>query len=99
MQGRVVAVARAGGHCFCKEVVAALGDSVRLEVTGLRNPCSQIERFQPGLLAAVLATRPDGTLVCKSGIMALALTGGTVEVGDPIRAILPDPPFWPLARV
>jgi MOSC domain-containing protein YiiM len=79
--------------------VLAIGATVRLEVTGLRNPCAQIEAFQPGLLAAVLCKADDGTLVRKSGIMAIVAAGGTVRAGDAIRTILPDPPFLPLERV
>ena len=79
--------------------VLAIGETVRLEVTGLRNPCAQIEAFQPGLLAAVLDKGPDGELIRKSGIMSVVLAGGTVRAGDPIRVELPDPPFLPLERV
>lgn len=79
--------------------VLAIGATVRLEVTGLRNPCAQIDAFQPGLLAAVLDKRADGSLVRKSGIMTIALSGGTVRAGDPIRVELPAPPLLPLERV
>ena len=79
--------------------VLAIGDTVQLEVTGLRNPCGQIDAFQPGLLAAVLDKQFDGTLVRKSGIMTIALSGGTVRAGDPIRVELPQPPYLSLERV
>jgi MOSC domain-containing protein YiiM len=79
--------------------VLAVGESVRLEVTGLRNPCAQIEAFQPGLLGAVLDKTPDGTLIRKSGIMSIVLAGGMVQAGDAIRVELPAPPFLPLERV
>lgn len=79
--------------------VLAIGDTVRLEVTGLRNPCAQIERFRPGLLAEVLEKRPDGTLMRKSGIMSIVLSGGTVRAGDAIRAHLPPLPHAALERV
>lgn len=79
--------------------VLAIGASVRLEVTGLRNPCGQIEAFQPGLLSAVLDKTPDGALVRKSGIMSIVLAGGQVVAGDPIRIEYPAPPFLPLERV
>lgn len=79
--------------------VLAVGESVRLEVTGLRNPCAQIEAFQPGLLGAVLGKKPDGTLIRKSGIMSIVLAGGAVQAGDAIRVELPAPPFLPLERV
>lgn len=70
-----------------------------LEVTGLRNPCAQIEKHQPGLLAAVLDRASDGTLVLKAGIMTLARTSGPIRPGDPIRLTLPPPPHQKLHRV
>lgn len=82
-----------------RHAVLAIGEGVRLEVTGLRNPCAQIEAFQAGLLAAVIEKAPDGTLVRKSGIMSVVLEGGMVRAGDPIRVELPAPPFLPLERV
>jgi MOSC domain-containing protein YiiM len=76
-----------------------IGDSVVLEATGLRNPCGQIERFQAGLLAAVLDKRPDGDVIRKSGIMTIVLAGGTLRPGDPIAVELPPEPHIPLERV
>jgi MOSC domain-containing protein YiiM len=58
-----------------------LGDDALVEVTGLRNPCSQIERFRTGLLAAVLDRLPDGSLIRKAGVMAVVLNGGVVKAG------------------
>ncbi|ROZ77164.1 MOSC domain-containing protein [Ramlibacter sp. WS9] len=57
-----------------------------IEVTGLRNPCSQIDRFQKGLMAAVLDRDAQGQLVRKAGVMGVVLAGGEVRAGDPIRA-------------
>jgi MOSC domain-containing protein YiiM len=62
-----------------------IGDAV-IEVTGLRNPCSQIDRFQKGLMAAVLDRDAQGGLVRKAGVMGVVLAGGEVRAGDPIRA-------------
>ena len=75
-----------------------LGD-VTLEVTGLRNPCAQIEAFQPGLLAAVLDRSPQGELVRKAGIMTIVLAGGTLRPGDAIGVELPPLPHRPLEPV
>jgi MOSC domain-containing protein YiiM len=61
-----------------------LGAEAVVEVTGLRNPCSQIERFQRGLLAAVLDRSADGALVRKSGVMGIVVRGGVVKPGDTI---------------
>jgi MOSC domain-containing protein YiiM len=77
----------------------AIGSSVRLRLTGLRNPCAQIDAFRPGLLKAVLGRRPDGSLVRKAGVMAVVLAGGIVCAGDPIRTRLPPKPHRPLERV
>jgi MOSC domain-containing protein YiiM len=76
-----------------------LGESAVVEVTGLRNPCTQLDGFQPGLMRAVLDRDADGNLLRKAGIMAVVLTGGEVHPGDVIRIELPPPPHHPLQRV
>ncbi|ULH14677.1 MOSC domain-containing protein [Deinococcus sp. KNUC1210] len=75
-----------------------LGSAV-LEVTGLRNPCAQIEAFRPGLLAAVLGRDEHGALVRRAGIMAVVLEGGDVRAGDEVRVVLPPLPHRALERV
>lgn len=79
--------------------VLRIGPDVELEVTGLRNPCAQIEAFQKGLLAAVLDRGPDGELVRKAGVMSVVLSGGEMAVGDVIEVCLPPEPHQPLAPV
>ena len=76
-----------------------LGDSAVVEVTGLRNPCAQLDRIQPGLMAAVLDKDTQGNLVRKAGIMAIVLAGGEVRPGDSIRVVLPPEPHRSLAPV
>ena len=76
----------------------AMGGAV-LEVTGLRNPCRQIEAFRPGLLARLARKRGDGAIERLAGIMAVALSGGEVRAGDAIRVDLPAGPHWPLEPV
>ena len=76
-----------------------IGDEAILEVTGLRNPCAQLDRLQPGLMAATLDRDEGGNLVRKAGIMAIVLAGGEVRTGDLIEARLPPPPLRPLAVV
>lgn len=76
-----------------------LGPEALVEVTGLRNPCVQIDRFQKGMMAAVLDRDPDGKLVRKAGIMGIVLEGGEVRPGDAIRVELPAPPHRRLAPV
>ncbi|RZL53836.1 MAG: MOSC domain-containing protein [Variovorax sp.] len=67
-----------------------VGDGAVVELTGLRNPCSQIDRFQKGLLAATLDRDGDGGLVRKAGVMAVVLQSGDVRAGDPIRIERPE---------
>ncbi|HEX6041589.1 MOSC domain-containing protein [Longimicrobium sp.] len=76
-----------------------LGPSAVVEVTGLRNPCVQLDRFQPGLMEATLGHDADGELVRKAGIMAIVLTGGDVRPGDAIGVELPPEPHRPLTPV
>jgi MOSC domain-containing protein YiiM len=76
-----------------------LGDTAIVEVTGLRNPCAQLDRIQPGLMRASLERAHDGSLVRKAGIMAVVLEGGEVRPGDPIRVELPPDPHRPLTPV
>ncbi|MGE0314113.1 MAG: hypothetical protein AB7P21_21085 [Lautropia sp.] len=64
--------------------VLRIGSGSLVRVTGLHNPCAQIEAFKPGLLAAVLGRMPDGQLVRKAGVMGIVLESGTVHPGDPI---------------
>lgn len=66
-----------------------LGAGAVVEVTGLRNPCSQLDRFQKGLMAATLDRDGQGNLVRKAGVMGVVLQGGEVRVGDAIRIELP----------
>ena len=76
-----------------------LGDGAVLEVTGLRNPCSQIDKFQRGLTAAVLDRDASGNLVRKAGVMAVVLAGGEVRPGDAIRIEAPAGPWRALEPV
>ena len=76
-----------------------LGDKAMVEVTGLRNPCAQLDRIQRGLMGATLARDQNGELVRKAGIMATVLTDGDVRPGDPISVELPAEPFQSLTPV
>ena len=76
-----------------------LGDTAIVEVTGLRNPCAQLDRIQPGLMGATLERAADGNLIRKAGIMAVVVDGGDVRPGDTIRVELPPDPRPPLAPV
>ena len=76
-----------------------LGPDAVVEVTGLRNPCKQLEGLQAGLMAAVLDRDADGGLVRKAGVMAVVISGGEVRPGDPIGVELPAPPHQRLEPV
>ncbi|WP_201833143.1 MOSC domain-containing protein [Microvirga zambiensis] len=76
-----------------------VGESAVIEVTGLRNPCVQIDRFRKGLMSAVLDKDNDGNLIRKSGIMGIVLEGGEVRPGDAVRTELPAGPHLPLQVV
>jgi MOSC domain-containing protein YiiM len=76
-----------------------LGDTAVVEVTGLRNPCVQIDHFRPGLMATVLGRDEHGDLVRKTGVMGIVLAGGDVRPGDPVRVELPPGPHRPLVPV
>ena len=76
-----------------------LGDTAVVEVTGLRNPCSQLDRYQSGLMAATLGRDANGDLVRKAGIMAIVLASGDVRGGDPIRVVPPPVPHERLRPV
>jgi MOSC domain-containing protein YiiM len=77
----------------------SLGDAATVALTGLRNPCAQIEAFSPGLLAAVLIRRPDGGVTRRAGVMGVVVRGGRVRPGDPIGITLPPEPHAALERV
>jgi MOSC domain-containing protein YiiM len=76
-----------------------LGNEAVIEITGLRNPCRQIDAFAKGLTAAVLEQTADGHLVRKAGIMAIVINGGVVQAGDSIVVELPTGEYRPLLPV
>ncbi len=76
-----------------------LGSDAVVEVTGLRNPCVQLDGFQHGLMKAVLDKDAEGRLVRKAGVMAIVLVGGDVGAGDQISVAYPPEPHTPLQPV
>jgi MOSC domain-containing protein YiiM len=76
-----------------------LGDEALIEITGLRNPCKQLETIQRGLMAAALDRDASGALIRKAGVMAIVLVGGMVRPGDTIAIELPPAPHTPLQPV
>ena len=76
-----------------------LGGTAVVEVTGLRNPCGQLNGIEPGLMAATLGRDENGDLVRKAGIMGVVIAGGEVRPGDRVRVELPPLPHHLLAPV
>jgi len=76
-----------------------LGASAVVEITGLRNPCVQIDNFRNGLMAAVLDRDADGNLVRKAGVMSVVLSDGDVRPGDSVGVEMPVEPHRPLQPV
>jgi MOSC domain-containing protein YiiM len=76
-----------------------VGEAAVIEVTGLRNPCHQLNDFESGLMAAVLDRAADGGLILKCGIMGVVVKGGEVSAGDEITVEIPPEPHIRLARV
>jgi len=76
-----------------------LGETASVELTGLRNPCKQLDGLQPGLMRAVLDRDEGGSLVRKAGVMGVVVAGGEVRPGDGVRVELPSGPHRPLEKV
>ena len=76
-----------------------IGTTATIEITGLRNPCKQLDDYQDGLMGAVIERSDSGETVRKAGVMAVVIEGGRVEPGDLIRLALPDGPHEKLERV
>ena len=90
---------RAASTCWaCRAARLRIGPEAIVEITGLRNPCSQLDDYQRGLTAAVLGRNPDGSLIRKAGVMGVVLAGGRVAGGDRILVELPAPPYRALER-
>ena len=74
-------------------------DGATVEITGLRNPCVQLNRFQTGLMKAVLDHDEAGQLIRRAGVMGIVLNGGPVRPGDPVAVDVPAGPHQPLVAV
>ena len=108
MKGYDVAPGRLGENVTTRGVdllalptgsVVRLGAEAEVEVTGLRNPSVQIDRYAAGLMAEVLDRDDDGEIVRRAGVMGVARTSGTVRVDDPLTVALPAGPHRPLRPV
>ena len=76
-----------------------IGAEAIVEITGLRNPCAQLERFRPGLLKACLGRTPEAQLIRKAGVMAIVHRDGVVRSGDALRAEPPKGPHLSLQPI
>lgn len=73
-----------------KNTILQIGDSAEVQITGLRNPCSQLESIQTGLMQAVLGLSENGEVIRKAGIMSIVLKSGEIKPGDSIRVKTPE---------
>jgi len=76
-----------------------LGEDAIVEITGLRNPCAQLDQIKDGLMAAVLDRDEQGNLIRKAGVMGVVVAGGLVRPGDTIAVELPPAPHQRLEPV
>lgn len=81
------------------DTILRIGPTAELHVTGLRNPCGQLNRFRPGLMAATLDRDKAGNLKRNAGIMAVVLASGEVRPNDPIQVLMPPVPHHRLIPV
>lgn len=81
------------------DTLLRLGADATVRVTGLRNPCSQIDDFRAGLLRVAVGRDDVGEIVRRTGVMAVVEVGGVVRPGDPIEITLPDGPHRRLEPV
>ena len=82
-----------------RDSLLRIGDEAVIQITGLRNPCKQLDDYQKGLLSAVLDKTPDGELIRKSGVMAIVISGGIIKPNDFIKIQFPEKPYNKLERV
>lgn len=82
-----------------KDTILSIGETAKIQITGLRNPCKQIDSIKKGLMKAVLDKDESGNLIRKSGIMGIVLEEGVINTGDEISIELPTKPFIKLEKV
>ena len=82
-----------------KDTILSIGETAKIKLTGLRNPCKQLDSIKNGLMKAVLDRDENGNLVRKSGVMGIILEGGDVKSGDKITYELPPKPYIKLEKV
>jgi len=107
-QGHQVGVGDLGENITTKGIVLLglptgtrlrLGSDAVVELTGLRNPCIQVDEFQDGLLRLLRFRDPDGAIRRIGGVMGVVTTSGLVAPGDEIKIDVPPEPHAPLVYV
>ncbi|WP_439545238.1 MOSC domain-containing protein [Sandarakinorhabdus sp.] len=86
-------------HALPRGTKLQFGRTATIELTGLRNPCVQIENFRPGLLSKVVKKGAGGEIARRAGVMAIVISGGDVAVGDAVAVLLPPKPWAVMERV
>lgn len=76
-----------------------IGPQAVVRLTGLRNPCAQLDAFQPGLMAAVLGRDAAGRLLRRAGVMGVVEQGGRVAAGQGVATQPPPGGGEPLGPV
>ena len=79
--------------------VLKIGPDAVIEITGLRDPCGQLDDCQPGLMKAVLDHDDNGNLIRKAGIFGIVVKGGVISKNDTVEVELPKKPHRPLEVV
>lgn len=69
--------------------VLHIGADAQVQITGLRNPCHQLNGHSAGLMNALLDRADDGSLIRRGGVMGIVLAGGIVKAGDAVRIVMP----------
>lgn len=72
-----------------RDTLLHLGPDAVVRVTGLRNPCVQIDAFRTGLLALAVRRDASGDIMRAAGVMSVVVQGGVVSGTD---AIVAEPP-------
>ena len=72
------------------ETCLKIGEQAVVKITGLRNPCAQLDNFQRGLMKAVLDRDERGNLIRKAGVMGIVISDGEIKPGDRIEIKTPD---------
>lgn len=86
-------------HSLPVGALLRIGPDALIALTGLRNPCQQIDQFQDGLLKKCLPKDSEGNIQRRAGVMGIAISSGAITAGDEISVSLPPQPHKPLERI